>query len=214
LGDSKIIKKFQRLLAECEEEHIYQGKILEFIKVDYISEDRFSTGMVLTGSKGTSKIDFSSGYQKYFENASAFAIGDEVVVLGKQTKFGHPSMIPSIILIPEKQTLVFSREPESYKSEGWTENARIICMILALIFAFISWISNDVSYLFDRFFIYWEITLLTGIAAFLFIVLFIAIEIYDRHTRRERVIQCDIDTWNIMNEAVIERFGSIVTPPP
>ena len=59
MGDSKVINKFHRLLEECEENHIYQGTILEFIKVDYVPKERYATGMIVTGSMGTHRIEFN-----------------------------------------------------------------------------------------------------------------------------------------------------------
>jgi hypothetical protein len=213
LGVSKVIKKFQRLLAECEEEYVYQGKILEFIKVDYIPEDRHSTGMILTGSTGTSRINFSSGHQKYFENASPFKIGDDVVVFGKKNQYGPTSIIPSIILIPEDETVVFSREQESIRSETWAENIQIVSIILSAILSVLSWLSNDIPLiLFNTLFMYMELTLWFALGSILFFSLFIVTAIYDRHSRRERVVRCDTDTWNIINKEILKRFEEGIAP--
>ena len=52
LGESKIIKKFSRMLGECEEGHVYGGKIIDFDTVAYVPKERLTKGMTVDSKEG------------------------------------------------------------------------------------------------------------------------------------------------------------------
>ena len=212
MGDSKVIKKFQRLLEECEEGHIYQGTILDFVKVDYVPKERYATGMIVTGKTGTHKIEFASGHKKYIKDASSFSIGEEVLVLGNENHLRPNTTLPSIILIPEEEAVVLSKEHLGYKFHGWVDYAQVLFYILGSIFGVIVLFGDLIysilfgQFFFDRPLVYWS-----GFGAILSILGIFLLDAYSRHRYRERLVLCDSDTWNIINEEIVERFGAEFT---
>jgi len=216
MGESNIIKKFQRLLVECEEGHLHQGTVTELIKVEYVPKDRYATGMIVTGDTGTQRIEFASGQKKYIEDAAAFNIGDEVVVLGKKNQLHPNATIPSIILFPEEEAVVLSKEYPGYKFHGWVDYARMLFIILGSIFWVIS-LSGDLIYsllngsinyygslYFSLPFVYWS-----WIGVFFSFLGFILLDSYSRSLYRGRLVLCDTETWNIINMEITKRFENI-----
>ena len=210
MGDSKIINKFQRLLEECEKEHIYQGTILDFVKVDYVPKERHVSGIIVTGKKGTHRVEFASGPKKYIENVSQFRIGDEVMVLGKENQLRSNTTTPSIILLPEEDTIVLSKEHGYIKMQRWADYAQAVLFFFAIILGVISWIGDFVfTFLLGPYFHPYPliITLSAGGAALLILGV-ILLELYSQYDYRERVIRCDPDTWISLNNEIILKFGS------
>jgi hypothetical protein len=208
MGDSKVIKKFQRLLDECEEGHVYQGKIIDFVKVDYVPKERYATGMIMTGKNGTHRVEFASCQKKYIEDASTFRIGDEVIVLGKENRLQSNTTIPSIILIPEEETVVLSKEHLGFKFHGWVDYTQVLFYILGSILG-VLYLFGDIIFSilygplnFNRPLVYWS-----GLGSILSIVVLISLDIYSRHEYRAREILCDSGTWNIINSEIAQRFG-------
>jgi hypothetical protein len=133
LGESQVLKKFQRLLDQCEEEHVLRGTIIEFDTLDYVPKERHLKGMIVSSKAVNHRVDFSLGAAKYIEDASALKIGDEIIIMRKVHPHGPNNILPVVIIVPEKKLVLLSRERESYRSEGWAENAIIVCLILALL---------------------------------------------------------------------------------
>jgi hypothetical protein len=212
MGDSKVIKKFLRLLEECEDDHIYQGTILEIIKVDYVPKERYATGIIVTGKTGIHRVEFASGHKKYIEDIASFNIGDEVLILGKENHLRPNTTLPSIILIPEEEAVVLSKEHPEYRFHGWVDYAQVVFYIIGSIFGVLSLFGDLIfsmlygSFNFNRPLVYWF-----GFVAILSLLGIFLLDAYSRHVYRERLILCDTDTWNIINGEIIDRFGEIVS---
>lgn len=212
MGDSKVINKFQRLLSECEEDYVYQGTILDFIKVDYVPKERYEIGMIVTGKMGAHRVEFASGQKKYIENASSFRIGDEVLVLGKKNHSRPNTILPSIVLIPEEETVILSKEHPGLKFHGWVDYAQVLFYILGSILGVLSLFGDlIISILYGPFYFYRPLIYWSSFGAVLSVLGIILLNAYSRHEYREREILCDSDTWNIINEGIIERFGKVTT---
>ncbi len=200
------------MLEECEKEQVFRGTIGDFDTVDYVPKERHTKGMKVTSKEGTHQVDFYSGSTKYIEDASSIKIGVEAIVFGKENPHRPNNILPAIIMVPKENLVLLAREKENFRSEGWVENAQIVSIILSLILGTISWLSNDVPILlFNTLFMYWELTFWFGLGSFLFFLLFIAINIYGRHTRRGRVVRCDPETWNTIKDEVFKRFAISIT---
>ncbi|TFG30933.1 hypothetical protein EU528_07430 [Candidatus Thorarchaeota archaeon] len=212
MGDLKDIKKFQRLLAECEESHIYQGKIADFVKVDYVPKERYATGMMVTSKNGTHRVEFASGEKKYIENASSFRIGDEIIVLGKENPTRSNTTIPSIILIPDEETVVLSKEHLGLKFHGWIDYAQVLFYILGSILGVLSLFGDLIfsmlygEFYFNRPLVYWS-----GFGAILFVVALLSLDSYSRHMYRAKEILCDPETWKIINNMLASHVPNFHT---
>ena len=215
MGDSKVIKKFHRLLEECEEDHIYQGTILDFVKVDYVPKEKYATGIIVTGKSGTYRVEFASGQKKYIEDVSAFNIGDEVLVLGRANPLRPNTTLPSIILFPEEEAVTLSREHPEYKFYGWVDYAQVLFYLLAGILGVISFFGDIIFSIlygplnFNRSLVYWS-----GVGAILLLVGILFLDAYIRHVYRERLVLCDEETWRTINEELRDWFADILSPSP
>lgn len=207
LGDSKIVKKFRRLLAECEEGHVYKGKILDFIKVDYVPKERQATGMIITGDTGTHRVEFTSGPKEYIKNASPFRVGDEILVLGRENKFKSNATLPSIILIPEEESVVLSKEHSEHKLHGWVDHVQAVFFLLAIILGIIYWFGDLIFIaVFGIIHPYPPIITLSGAGACLLFLGIVLLDIYSRYDLQERTIRRDSETWTLFNDEINQRF--------
>ncbi len=207
MGESKIIKKFRRLLTECEEDHLHQGIITEFIKVEFVPKERYATGIIVTGDTGTHRIEFASGQKKYIEDAAAFNIGDEVLVLGKKNQLRPNTSIPSIVLFPEEEAVMLSKEYLGYKFHGWVDYAQMLFIILCFLFGVIPMFGDliySLLYVPSTPPVYWSFV--GFVPSFLG---FIILEAYSRSLYQERLVLCDTETWNMINMEIAERFRNI-----
>ncbi|MFW9843209.1 MAG: hypothetical protein ACFFEV_01405 [Candidatus Thorarchaeota archaeon] len=215
MGDSKIIKKFQKTLEECNEVPFYSGTILEFDTVGYVPKERHTSGVIIESKSGNHRVVFCNDSQKFIENASSLKIDDEILVFIRKQSDQPKTILPTIIVVPKERLILFSRKQEPQKSEGWVENLQILSIVLSLVLGAISQLSSDISFiLFSTWFMFWDITLWLGLGSFFFFFIFIVIHLYDRSSRRERVIRCDTDTWSIVKDEIIKKFGRDITSSP
>ncbi len=200
------------MLGQCEKEQVFRGTIIDFDTEDYVPKERHTKGMKVTSKEGTHQVDFYSGSVKYIEDASSLKMSVDVIVLGKENPHRPNNILPAILIVPKENLVLLAREQENFRSEGWVENVKIVSYTLGLIFGVLSWLSNDIPFiLFHTFFLYWEVTFWFGLVSLLFFLLLIAVSIYDRHTRRGRVVRCDPETWNTISDEVFKRFAISIT---
>jgi hypothetical protein len=205
MGDSTFIKKFQRLLAECEKDHVNQGKIDEFIKVDTESKAK---GMVVTDSEGSHRVEFASCQKKYITDSSRFRIDDEIIVLGKKNHSQPTTTLPSIILIPEEEEVILSQENLGLKFHGIVDYVHVLFYLLSSIFGFL-FLFRDFFYvmLAESLYLFQLLVDWSGYGLILTFLAYILLNSYIRNKYRERYILCDPETWNIISEEIVERFG-------
>lgn len=212
MGESSLLKKFHRLLAECEEDNFYSGTILEFDTEGYVPRERHTRGMIVDSKAGTRRVVFYHGSEKYIKDSSSLRVGDDVIIISKELPHRPNTYQPSIIIIPDDKIVLLAQERENFRSEGWAENAQIVSLILFFILGIISWLSNDIPFiLFHRYYMYWEITFWSGLTSILCFLVVVLIEICRHHARRGIVHQCDTEIWNIISDEVTERFSFSIT---
>ena len=173
-------------------------------------KERHVSGIIVTGRTGTHRVEFASGQKKNIENVSLFRIGDEVMVLGKENQLRSNTTTPSIILLPEEDTVILSKEHGYFKMRRWVDYAQAVLFFFALILGVIAWIEDIIFTIAHGPYSYLSspiVTLSAGVAVLL-ILGTVLLEIYDQYDYRERVIRCDPDTWISLNNEIILRFGS------
>ncbi|MHA1576096.1 MAG: hypothetical protein ACTSU3_01925 [Candidatus Thorarchaeota archaeon] len=206
MGESKVIKKFHRLLEECEEGHIFNGTILEFDTVEYVPKERLAKGMIVTSKGGTRRVNFSTRLKsKSIVDVSSLHANDLVHVFGKKDESRTNCTIPSIIMIPERRVVLFARTRDMFSLKGdWADYVQALSYLLAVILGGISQLSLFLPLgLFQS----TTISLQIGLIAFIFFIIMIGVDWYRSYVGRSRVVQCDSDTWKIISDEVTKRFS-------
>ena len=207
MGESRQFTKIERLLKQtlalCEPEHIYRGTISEFDTVDSVPKERLVKGMLVDGTEGIRRVYFETlGQGKSSIDSSLLNVGDPVIVVGRQNPLRETATFPPLIILPEKQTILFSQQPDNPKKSGPGESVLFVlfCPIIALsvlvftlypyAFPIISWALYELLVLLD-----------VALGA-----LFIGIVWYQTFVRRARVITFDGASWTNVVDFIKHRL--------
>jgi len=204
LGESlttvKIQKKLERTLDRCEVEHVFNGTIFEFDTVGSVPKERLAKGMLVYRREGIRRVIFSDTLGgNCMVNTSLLNIGDSVIILGKQHRQRETATFPMLIMHPETQTLLFSREPET-NQWGASDTALSIVYVIGLIIIALTYVIQFLS-------TNWYYWILLDVAGVVMLSFFFAIVMYQRYLRRERVVHFDSQGWKYVVNVINERFN-------
>ena len=200
------------MLEECEEGHVYVGKIIDFDTVAYVPKERLTKGMTVDSKEGPHRVNFT----RFTKNTpvvdtSSLNVGNQVLVLGKQYGNRQNSTIPEIIMITERQQLLFARERDMFSWKGdLADYVQALSYLLALILCGISQFSFFLNFplgLLQS----TTISLQIGSIALIFFIIMIGVDWYRSYVVRSRVVQCDTETWNIVRDEISKRFSISIT---
>lgn len=201
LTTTSIQKKLERMLDLCTADNVFKGTILEFDTISPVPKERLTKGMLVETKEGMRRVNFcasiegSSGVQ-----ASSLNIGDSVIVLGTQHKQRENATLPYLIMLPERQTQLVSKEPPSLQWGGLGDTIQVIFYVFVSI---LSTIAVLAPLTFPYNWPYWlplYITLIT------FFLLFFVIEWHQRYIRRARVFRFDSGGWTQVTAMINSKF--------
>ncbi|MFW9768098.1 MAG: hypothetical protein ACFFF9_02240 [Candidatus Thorarchaeota archaeon] len=202
MGDSEIIKKFRRILEECEEEHVFNGTILELdTPIDYAPYR--VRGISVEAASGLHKVRFSRNFRNDLDiEIAPLNIEDEVVVFGRQSKQKENETSPIIILLPKERTMILAREREPTGWQGgWSEwsvvGSAVVALVLSAVGMYIVYFEESSSYTPLEWFV----------GAYFFFFLMLGLEWYNKFSKRERVIHCNPKDWEIITEEVSRKYN-------
>ncbi len=210
MGDSAIVKRFRRLLEECEKEHVFNGTIRELdTPIEYAQH--LVRGIKVESHYETRQIRFA----RDFRNELDMEIGplntdDEVVVLGCQSEQKGSDTFPRIILLPKERIMILARtrEPMGWQG-GWYEWGFVGSIIVAIALSAV----GSLAFIYDSFnfnpfdlysFVPWTIM---GV---IFFFIAMGIEWYNKFSKRERVLDFNSEEWDEIIETIAGRFPSVI----
>ena len=196
------------MLEECEEGHVYRGKIIDFDTVDYVPKVRLARGMTVDSKEGAQRVNFTrSTNNKQIIDATSLNIGDQVLVLGKPHGYRENSTSPSIIMIPERQQVLFARERDMLSWKGGLADyiqvisycSVIILTVIGQVIALFAFGPLPIPNLI--------LSIQLGLLSLIFFFILVGIDWYRSHITRPILVRCDSETWNSIGEDVSRRFS-------
>jgi len=203
MGDSRIVKKFLRLLEECEEEHIFEGTIRELdTPIDYAKH--LVRGMSVESTAELRKVRFAMDLRNEpYMKIGTLKVDDAVVIIGCQLRQKENETSPKIILLPKERAMILAREPEPIGWQGgWGEWGIVVSYVGAGVLGTIAFF---MIFLLGNFDLYTFMPWIAGLYLFFFIT--IGIEWYSKFSRRERVINCDTKDWETITGEISEKYN-------
>jgi len=207
-----LIKKFYRMLSQCEEEHVFRGTIIDFDTVDYVPKERLAKGMIVHTEQDTRRVNFALFLNnRPVMDALLLNVGDQVLVLGAQHENRGGITLPTIIMIQERKSILFAKERDMFSWKGgWGDYLQAISYLISIVLVAISMVvvlfpigtmslQNMI------------LSLQIGSIAFIFFIIVIGVDWYRSHIRRPIMVRCDSETWKIISDEVMKRFSISVS---
>ena len=139
MGDGRQFTRLQRslekILTQCDQDHIYRGTIFEFETVGTVPRERLVKGMLIDRKEGMRRVSFQEAFSNNPQiRTSILNVGNPVIIVGTQSSLRENTTFPHLIMLPEEQTLLISQrayDPREHEP-GESALAVLYCILAVL----------------------------------------------------------------------------------
>jgi hypothetical protein len=213
----KMVERFTRRVDGCGKEDVIKGTISGFETVPPVPRSRLTKGIILDTEEGTIHVGFTLRREgRPILDASPLETGDEVVVIGGTHPETDRTILPVLILCPEKRLVSYAREQGKMQWGDWGDREQLVASVIIVLGTVLGgasilwgWVTSpgmypEMSTGFLPFFV-------IALAALLILM---GIDVYRRHMRRPRVFRYDENQWLLVAEEMMNRFDIDLTGMP
>jgi hypothetical protein len=167
--------------------------------------------MIVTSKEGTRRVHFFIPTKnKPIIDVSSLEVNDLVRVFGKKDESRRNSTTPSLVMAPNRKTVIFARRRDMFTWRG--ERADYVQALSYLVTIILSVISQFSIVLLlgilprgptpDS-----SIWLLIGVVAYIFLFLTLGVDWHRSRLGGPIAVQCDDETWNRLNNIASEKYN-------